>query len=101
MIAAKTSFEPHSSELLPNSAKVYVGGQIHSGLRVPFREIKQSPTHGPNNRVEDNPPVRIYDCSGPWGDPAFNGDVEQGLPSLRGPWIAARVVTEEVTPLRT
>ena len=90
MIASKTSFEPHSSELLPNSAKVYVSGQIHSELRSPFREIQQSPTRGANNRLETNPPVRVYDCSGPWGDPAFNGDVEHGLPSLRGAWIAAR-----------
>ena len=100
MIAAKTSFEPHSSELLANSAKVYVSGQVHSELRVPFREIKQSPTRGGNNRTEANPPVRVYDCSGPWGDPDFQGDVEQGLPALRGAWIDARGDTEEVRPAR-
>ncbi len=34
--------------------------------------------------------MRVYDCSGPWGDPAFTGTVEQGLPALRREWILAR-----------
>ena len=40
MIATKESFEPHSSEQLPASKKVYVAGQLHPGLRVPMREIE-------------------------------------------------------------
>src|SRR6267154_971525 len=101
MIAEKTVFEPHSSELLPNSAKVYAPGKIHPELRVPFREITLSPTHGANERVEPNPAVRLYDCSGPWGDSTFNGSVEQGLPPLRLAWILARGDVDEVaTPRR-
>ena len=86
MIASKNSL-PHSSESLPNSTRVYVAGKTHPTLRVPFREISLSPTKTPSGRVEPNDPVRVYDCSGPWGDPSFNGDVEEGLPALRREWI--------------
>ena len=44
MIATKDSFEPHSSDALPNSKKVYVPGKLHPGLRVPLREITLQPT---------------------------------------------------------
>ena len=71
MIASKESFEPHSSEQLPNSSRVYVEGQIHQDIRVPMREIKLSPTKAFNGKIEENAPVRVYDCSGPWGDPSF------------------------------
>src|SRR5207249_4366478 len=40
-------------------------------------------------------PVRVYDCSGPWGDPNFTGAVEEGLPALRADWIRARGDVEE------
>ena len=90
MIASKESFEAHSSEQLPNSSRVYVEGQIHPDIRVPMREISLSPTKAFNGRIEQNEPVRVYDCSGPWGDPAFTGTSDEGLPALREKWIAAR-----------
>jgi phosphomethylpyrimidine synthase len=90
MIATKDAFEPHSSEQLPNSRKVFVPGSIHPGLRVPMREIKVSPTQSHTGAVEANEPVRVYDCSGPWGDPAFAGTSEEGLPPLRRDWILRR-----------
>ena len=40
MIASKESFEPHSSEQLPNAKKIYVAGKIHPDVRVPMREIE-------------------------------------------------------------
>jgi len=83
MIATKDSLEPQSSERLPNSDRIYVNGELHADVRVPFREIKLSDTKTFDGRVEANAPVRVYDCSGPWGDPAFSGDVTQGLPRLR------------------
>src|SRR6266850_345613 len=98
MIATKSSFEPHSTEPLPNSSKVYVPGKIHPEVRVPFREIKLSPTKSLSGRVEVNEPLRVYDCSGPWGDADFKGDVEQGLPTLRRAWILARGDVEEDKP---
>src|SRR5438034_113883 len=96
MIASKASFEPQSSEPLPNSGKVFVPGEVHPDVRVPFREIKLTPTKSFNGKSEYNEPVRVYDCSGPWGDPLFEGEVEQGLPPLRAEWIRARGELEEV-----
>jgi len=95
MIATKDSFEPHSGEQLPNSKRVYVQGQLHSDVRVPMREIELTPTRSYTGAVEPNEPVRVYDCSGPWGDPDFNGTVEQGLPALRRNWILKRGDVDE------
>src|SRR5258706_714066 len=99
MIASKSAFEPSSSEPLPNSTKVYVTGKLHPFLRVPLRQIEQSATRSSiPGREEANPPVRVYDCSGPWGDPACTNTVEQGLPALRRDWILAREDVEETGP---
>ncbi len=95
MIASKDSFEPHSSEQLPASKKVFVAGAIHPEIRVPMREIEVSPTKSYTGAIEKNAPVRVYDCSGPWGDPAFTGTSEQGLPALRREWILQRGDVEE------
>src|SRR4029453_16050918 len=86
----------HSVEKpLPNSRKVYVSGDLHPDVRVPFREISLAPTKSMNGEVEINEPVRLYDTSGPWGDPDFHGDVTQGLPPLRAKWILDRGDVEE------
>jgi phosphomethylpyrimidine synthase len=90
----KTAFEPHSSEQLPKSSRVYLEGTLHPGVRVPMRQIELSPTKAFNGRIEENAPVRVYDCSGPWGDPAFSGNSEEGLPALRVDWIRARADVE-------
>ncbi len=90
MIATSDSFEPHSSEQLPASTRVYVQGQIHPEVQVPMREITLSPTKDFNGRIIQNEPVRVYDTSGPWGDPDYKGTVEEGLPGLRKAWILAR-----------
>jgi phosphomethylpyrimidine synthase len=86
----KSSFDAHSSDQLPASTRVYVEGQIHPDVRVPMREIALAPTKDFNGRVIANEPVRVYDTSGPWGDPAYTGTVEEGLPGLRKSWILAR-----------
>ena len=95
MIATKESFEPHSSEQLPASKRVYVEGQLHPDIRVPMRQIQLSPTTINECDVRPNKPVRVYDCSGPWGDPAFTGKSEEGLPALRRDWILKRGDVEE------
>ncbi|MBC7869779.1 MAG: hypothetical protein H7Y09_02985, partial [Chitinophagaceae bacterium] len=56
---------------LPNSRRVYIEGK-QTGVRVPFREISQNATRNFNGTLEGNPPVRVYDTSGPWGDPALD-----------------------------
>jgi phosphomethylpyrimidine synthase len=81
---------------LPNSRKVFVSGSLHPDLRVPFREISLAPTKTVSGEIEVNEPVRVYDTSGPWGDPDFHGDVERGLPALRADWIRARGDVEEI-----
>jgi phosphomethylpyrimidine synthase len=95
MIATKESLEPQSSDRLPNSKKVYVSGRIHPDIRVPFREIELNPTKAFDGKVEANAPVRVYDCSGPWGDPSFHGNSDEGLPALRASWIQARADVAE------
>ena len=95
MIATKDSFEPHSSEQLPNSKRVYVEGKLHADIRVPMRQIQLSPTTVSECDVRPNKPVRVYDCSGPWGDPAFTGKSDEGLPALRREWILKRGDVEE------
>ena len=95
MIATKDSFEPHSSEQLPASKKIFVEGTIHPDVRVPMREIEVSDTKSYTGAVTKNESVRVYDCSGPWGDPAFTGTSDEGLPALRAEWIRARGDVEE------
>ncbi|MFZ4588954.1 MAG: phosphomethylpyrimidine synthase, partial [Terrimicrobiaceae bacterium] len=95
MIAPAESFEPSSTEPLPNSSRVYVEGTLHKNVRVPMREISLSPTKRLDGSLEKNEPVRVYDASGPWGDENFDGDVTQGLPALRAEWIKARADVSE------
>jgi len=60
-----------------------------------MREITLSPTRLANGQAEFNEPVRVYDCSGPWGDPDFQGAVSQGLLPVRRDWILHRGDVEE------
>jgi phosphomethylpyrimidine synthase len=80
---------------LPNSTKTFVSGKLYQDVRVPFREIALAPTKSISGEVELNEPVRVYDTSGPWGDPDFHGDVTRGLPPLRAKWICDRGDIEE------
>jgi phosphomethylpyrimidine synthase len=96
MSAAITEVETsaNNDKPLPNSRRVYVEGQ-QPGVRVPFREISQNQTRNFDNSLEDNPAVRVYDTSGPWGDPSVSANVREGLPSLRRHWILERGDVEE------
>jgi phosphomethylpyrimidine synthase len=79
---------------LPNSRRIYIDGQ-QPGVRVPFREISQNQTRNFDGTLEENPPVRVYDTSGPYGDPAATCDVREGLSGLRRDWIVGRDDVEE------
>jgi phosphomethylpyrimidine synthase len=61
-----------------------------------MREIGLSPTRLPNGTEVPNEAVRVYDTSGPWGDPGFHGDSQRGLPALRDGWIRERGDVEEI-----
>jgi phosphomethylpyrimidine synthase len=96
-MSTATQLKTENSELktvLPNSRRVYIEGQ-QPGVRVPFREIDQNPTRNFKNELEENPPVRVYDTSGPYGDPTVRTDVREGLPQLRRDWIIGRGDVEE------
>jgi len=90
----KQQTDPAGDNELPNSQRIYVEGS-HHGVRVPFRKISQTPTRNLAGTLEENPAVRVYDTSGPWGDPSVQCDVTKGLPSLRAEWIRARNDVEE------
>jgi phosphomethylpyrimidine synthase len=74
---------------LPASRKIHVSGEHHPDLRVPMREIEVSPS-------AKEPPVRVYDTSGPYTDPAVTIDIRAGLSPMREPWIRARGDVAEV-----
>ena len=96
MTAPAHSSEPSRREPLANSQRVYVQGTLYPEIRVAMREITLAPSQGFNGGpAEANEPVRVYDCSGPWGDPGFCGDITQGLPRPREAWIRARADVEE------
>jgi phosphomethylpyrimidine synthase len=94
--------EKNSSEVkLPSSRKIYAEtngntqNNLKQHLRVPFREIALSPSKNFDGELEENPPVRVYDTSGPWSDPEVKCDVREGLPALRRDWIVSRGDVEE------
>jgi phosphomethylpyrimidine synthase len=73
---------------LPASRKIHVSGERHPDLRVPLREIEVSPS-------AKEPPVRVYDTSGPYTDPAVTIDIRAGLAPMREAWVRARGDVEE------
>ena len=90
-----------STTVLPASGKIYIesNGSTENvaghALRIPFREIKLTPSRAMDGTLEENPPVRVYDTSGPWTDPQQQCDVRQGLPALRSDWIHKRGDVEQ------
>ena len=79
---------------LPNSRKIYVQGS-RPDIRVPMRAISQSDTEA-SFGGEKNPPIYVYDTSGPYTDPDVAIDIRSGLDTPRLPWILERADTEEL-----
>lgn len=87
-----TRLDTTTRQHFPNSRKVYVQGS-RPDMRVPMREITLTDTEterGP----EPNAPIRVYDTSGAYSDPAALIDLRAGLPAIRAPWIEERGDTE-------
>ncbi|RFB85269.1 phosphomethylpyrimidine synthase ThiC [Rhizobium leguminosarum bv. trifolii] len=82
-IAAKNLTPTVTTGPLPASRKTHIPGDIHSDIRVPMREISLHPTAG-------EPPVVVYDSSGPYTIDGAEIRIEQGLPPLRRDWVLAR-----------
>ncbi|MDP3371075.1 MAG: phosphomethylpyrimidine synthase ThiC, partial [Brevundimonas sp.] len=61
------------------SRKVYVAGELYPDIRVPFREVAVHPS-------ANEPPVTIYDSSGPYTDPTVTIDIQRGLPLVKSSW---------------
>jgi phosphomethylpyrimidine synthase len=88
-----------TTDSFPASKKVFVKGKIHD-IRVAMREVSLSDTvhkFSPDKPVEKNPPVTIYDTSGPYTDSNIKIDVKQGIPKLREDWILKRGDVEQLS----
>src|SRR5512134_888550 len=92
--AALAHVDEAAIQPLPQSRKIYVDGS-RADVRVPMREIAQADTPA-SFGADRNPPIFVYDTSGPYTDPAVRIDIRQGLAPLRGRWIAERGDTEEL-----
>jgi len=75
-----------------SSRKIHLEGS-RPDIRVPMREISQAATHADNGE-EVNPPITVYDTSGPYTDPAVDIDLLKGMPDVRSTWIEERDDTE-------
>ncbi len=94
-LSKNAKVDDSSVQPFPRSRKIYVSGS-RPDIQVPMREISLSDT--PTDfGGEKNPPVRVYDTSGPYSDPTVSIDVRKGLPDIRTPWIEARGDTEFLT----
>ncbi|MCL6489065.1 MAG: phosphomethylpyrimidine synthase ThiC [Alicyclobacillus mali] len=89
-----TGFAPY----FPSSRKVYIVGS-RPDVRVPMREVELEPTRSASG-LRENPPLRVYDTSGPYTDPDVKVDPRRGLPALRATWIDERGDTEWKEPTR-
>jgi phosphomethylpyrimidine synthase len=78
----------------PSSRKIYVEG-ARPDIRVPMREISQSDTSS-SFGAEENPPIPVYDTSGPFTDPEVSIDLLKGMPDVRSGWIEERGDTEQL-----
>ena len=93
-LAATATVDEAAIKPFPNSRKIYVEGS-RPDIRVPMREIRQSDTPA-SFGAEKNPPIFVYDTSGPYTDPTVKIDIRKGLPPLRQKWIEERGDTEEL-----
>ncbi|WP_323029224.1 phosphomethylpyrimidine synthase ThiC [Castellaniella defragrans] len=96
-LAARATVDLAAIEPLPQSRKIYETGS-RPDIRVPFREIRQDDTPGLFGG-EPNPPLTVYDTSGPYTDPDVAIDIRKGLPAPRLPWILERGDTEALPGL--
>jgi len=73
---------------LPASRKTYARPDVAPELRVPVREIVLT-------EAAAEPPIPVYDTTGPYTDPDVTIDVEQGLPRTRTAWVRERGGVED------
>jgi phosphomethylpyrimidine synthase len=93
-LAATAQVDEAAIQPLPNSRKIYIQGS-RPDIQVPMREISQSDTPA-SFGAEKNPPIYVYDTSGPYTEPGVTIDIRSGLAAPRLPWILERNDTEEL-----
>jgi len=93
-IQKTTQLSADVTRAFANARKIYISGS-QANIRVPMREVTQTPTHA-SQGIEENPPIYIYDTSGPYTDPAVAIDLLKGLPAIRHAWIEQRADTEQL-----
>lgn len=86
-----------SVQPFPNSRKIYAQGS-RPDLKVPMREITLTDTLT-DSGTEQNPPITVYDTSGPYTDPDVQIDIRKGLQDIRSTWINERDDTEQLNSL--
>jgi len=96
---ARQQFVEHTNRLsddvtkpISGARKIYVQGS-RDDIRVPMREITQSATSG-DFGSDENPPITVYDTSGPYTDPEVEIDLLKGLDSVRDAWVVERDDTQ-------
>ena len=96
-LATAAHVDEAAIKALPNSRKYYVQGS-RPDIQVPMREISQDETPA-SMGAEVNPPIYVYDCSGPYTDPKVKIDIRSGLAAMREGWIVERGDTEQLSAL--
>ncbi|MBB1074563.1 phosphomethylpyrimidine synthase ThiC [Rhodoferax sp. 4810] len=97
LIETATRLSDAVTQPFPASRKCYLTGS-RPDIRVPMRTIQQTPTQTQHGN-EENPPIDVYDTSGPYTDPQITIDLLCGLPTVRSEWINERGDTELLTAL--
>ncbi|WP_305856218.1 phosphomethylpyrimidine synthase ThiC [Balneatrix alpica] len=96
-LSERAQVDEASVQPFPASRKIYIEGS-RADIRVPMREISLTPTPAQFG-AEENPPLRVYDTSGPYTDPAVSIDVRKGLADIRTPWLLERGDCEQLAGL--
>ncbi len=97
VLSESARLSPESTAPFPSARKIYVQGS-RPDIRVPVREVMQSDTLTAGGR-QPNPPIRVYDTSGPYTDPGAVIDVREGLRAVRAGWIEERGDTEVLSDI--
>ncbi|MCU4175207.1 phosphomethylpyrimidine synthase ThiC [Carboxylicivirga sp. N1Y90] len=98
MTKGKISQQGITTGPFPSSKKIYENGTIHN-IKVAHRSIELSDTRTTEDELISNPPITVYDTSGPYTDPSYVVDLEKGLPKIRQQWIEERADVEKLTNL--
>ena len=84
----------------PCHRKIYVPMLSDNEIKVGMKEILQHPTKNADGTIKDNPPIPVYDTSGPYSDDNYKIDLNNGIEKLRQKWILERSKNIKITVLK-